>query len=44
MEYVIRETVKLGRRVGAAELRAHLKQKVQTHKMKRLGPRNLAGI
>ena len=43
MEYVIREAVELGRRVGAAELRAHLRQKFETHKMKRLSPLNFPG-
>ena len=44
MEYVVRETVELGRRVGAPELRAHLRQKFETHTMKRLSPLNLPGI
>ena len=44
MKYVVRDGVELGRRVGAAELRAHQKQKFQTHKLKRLSPLNLPGI
>ena len=44
MEYIAKEAVERGRRVGVSELRGFLKQKLLTHTLKKTRPLNILGI